>query len=153
MVAEFFFIGRLLISAFLGGLIGIERQMHGKPAGLRTHIFVCMGATLFTLVSLSIGVTVASQTDVSRVAAGVVTGIGFLAAGTIFRERDTVLGLTTAAELWVVAAIGLSVGIGYYFLAAISTAIVLSVLILGRIIDTYLVEIMAKKGKTPKDKG
>jgi len=153
MVAELFFIGRLLISAFFGGLIGIERQMHGKPAGLRTHIFVCIGATLFTLVSLSIGADVASQTDVSRVAAGVVTGIGFLAAGTIFREKDTVLGLTTAAELWVVAAIGLSVGIGYYFLAAVSTAIVLSVLILGRIIDSYIGEMLAKKGKKPKDNG
>lgn len=153
MVAELFFIGRLLISAFFGGLIGIERQMHGKPAGLRTHIFVCIGATLFTLVSLSIGADVASQTDVSRVAAGVVTGIGFLAAGTIFREKDTVLGLTTAAELWVVAAIGLSVGIGYYFLAAVSTAIVLSVLILGRVIDSYIGEMLAKKGKKPKDNG
>ncbi|MCX6799436.1 MAG: MgtC/SapB family protein [Candidatus Diapherotrites archaeon] len=146
MIGETIFIERLIISAVLGGLIGVEREMHEKPAGFRTHIFVCLGATLFTLVSLSIGGD-SSTVDISRIAAGVVTGIGFLAAGTIFRERDRTVGLTTAADLWVVAAIGLTVGIGYYSLAAVTTIFVVAVLIVGRVLDVYFLNRLSKKEK------
>ncbi len=132
-------IERLLVAAFLGGLVGVEREMHEKPAGLRTHVLVCMGAALFTLISLSFtGVSAAGNADVSRVAAGVVTGIGFIAAGNIFREKDRMRGLTTAADLWVLAAIGLSVGIGYYLLAFIATAVILAILVVGKRFDFFL---------------
>ncbi len=138
MIAEWLMIERLLISAVMGGLIGVERQMHEKPAGLRTHVLVCMGATLFTLLSLSFSNSDGSAVDVSRVAAGVVTGIGFLAAGSIFREKERVRGLTTAADLWVIAAIGLSIGLGYYSVAVVATIITLIILMIGRVFDNYL---------------
>jgi len=134
---EWLFIERLVISAVLGGLIGVEREMHDKPAGFRTHVLVCMGATMFALISISL-VGGTEFADVSRIAAGVVTGIGFLAAGSIFRDKDRVSGLTTAADIWVLAAIGLSVGFGYYTLAAAATVIALIVLIVGRLPDMFL---------------
>ena len=129
---------RLVISALLGGLIGAEREMHAKPAGFRTHVLVCMGAAMFSLISLSLVGFPNSLVDVSRVVAGVVTGIGFLAAGSIFRDKDRVSGLTTAADIWVLAGIGLAVGLGYYFLAVAATVVSLVVLIVGRILDLYL---------------
>lgn len=135
MVAEIELVLRIIVSAILGSLIGLEREWHDKPAGLRTHILVCMGATFFIVVALGIS---ASDTDVARVTAGVVTGIGFLGAGTIFRERDKVRGLTTAAGLWVLAAIGLAVGIGHYLLAAAATGLVLVILVGGRWIDSFI---------------
>ncbi len=113
---EWLFIERLVISAVLGCLIGVEREMHDQPAGFRIHILICVGATMFTLLSISVTGTFSSAADFSRLAAGVVTGVGFLAAGSIFRDKDRVRGLTTAADIWVLAAIGLSVGFGHYFL-------------------------------------
>jgi len=132
---ELLLIERLILSAIFGGLIGVEREMHDKPAGFRTHVLVCMGAAMFTVISISI---VGSLVDVSRIAAGIVTGIGFLAAGSIFREKDRVKGLTTAADLWVLAGIGMAVGLGYYFLAIIATIVSLVVLTVGRVLDHYL---------------
>lgn len=116
---------KLLIATFLGSMVGFEREIHRKPAGLRTHSLVCMGSTLFTLVSLSMG---GPMVDASRIAAGVVTGIGFLGAGMIFKSEDKVRGLTTAAELWALAAIGLSIGVGYYFAAFATSLIILLIL-------------------------
>ena len=98
---------RLLISVLLGALVGYERERQGKPAGLRTHAMVGLGATLFTVVSLY---GFGPGTDTSRVAAMIVSGIGFLGAGAILHERGGVQGLTTAASLWVTAAIGIAVG-------------------------------------------
>lgn len=118
---------KLIISAFLGIVIGLEREIRHKPAGLRTHAFVCMGACLFTIVSLSV-----QGADPSRIAASVVTGIGFIGAGMIWQSRDKIIGLTTATELWVLAAVGLTVGIGYYTIGIITTTLVLLILILGR---------------------
>ena len=138
MVLEWLFIERLVISAVLGGLIGVEREMHGKPAGFRTHVLICMGATMFALLSIFIGDSPASNVDISRIAAGIVTGIGFLAAGTIFMDKDKVRGLTTAADIWVLAAIGMAVGFGFYFFAAAGTAIALAVLVIGRVSDAFL---------------
>lgn len=135
---EWLFIERLIISAALGGLVGVEREMHDKPAGFRTHVLVCMGAAMLALISISISEDFASPMDVSRIAAGVVTGIGFLAAGSIFRDKDRVRGLTTAADIWVLASIGLAVGFGYYVLAIVATVVSLIVLIAGRVLDYYL---------------
>lgn len=102
--------------------MGFERERTHKPAGLRTHMLVSLGSCLFTLVSINLAV------DQARIAAGIVTGIGFIGAGTIFAEKDKVQGLTTAASLWATAAIGLTTGIGDYPLAAIVTLIVFIIL-------------------------
>jgi putative Mg2+ transporter-C (MgtC) family protein len=122
---------RLVVAGVLGGAIGVERELREREAGLRTHLLVCVGAALFTLVSayafadfrygLESGITF----DPTRVAAQIVTGIGFLGAGAIIRQGLTVRGLTTAAGLWVVAAIGMAAGAGYYVAAFITTALVL----------------------------
>lgn len=115
---------KLLLAGLLGGFVGYEREVHEHPAGLRTHILVCMGAAVFTLVSLSFGRT---SSDPSRIAAQIVSGIGFLGGGAILRQGNIVRGLTTAASLWTVAAIGMAVGIGgptYYALATFATGIV-----------------------------
>lgn len=117
---------KLIIAAGLGLVLGFEREMHKRPAGLRTHSLICMGAALFTVLSMSF---MGEGTDTSRIAAGVVTGIGFIGGGILFKSDDRVIGLTTAAELWVVGAIGLAVGIGYYIAAAAATLIVLFILV------------------------
>ena len=117
---------KIVLAAALGMLVGFEREIHRKPAGLRTHSLVCLGATLFTIVSLSM---TGNNVDISRVAAGVVAGIGFISGGMIFRADDRVRGLTTAAELWVLAAVGLAIGIGFYFAAIVTTVVVLIILV------------------------
>ncbi|MFC1480481.1 MgtC/SapB family protein [Candidatus Omnitrophota bacterium] len=126
---------RILISAFLAGCIGIEREIHGRAAGLRTHILVCVGSTLFMLTSIIVCVNYGhiGQADPSRIAAGVVTGIGFLGAGAIIRYGASIHGLTTAASIWAVAAVGLAVGAGMYEAAGITTVVILVVLILSRL--------------------
>lgn len=115
---------KLVVSVIVGGLVGIERETYHKPAGVRTHMLVCFGATLFTVVT----VMSFPQETAGRIAAGIVTGVGFLGAGTIFKSRDSVKGLTTAASLWAVAAIGLTIGLGYYEITAFAAIIVLLVL-------------------------
>jgi putative Mg2+ transporter-C (MgtC) family protein len=122
---------RLALAAALGAAVGIERELREREAGLRTHLLVALGSALFTIVSaygfhafLSSGANVV-RADPTRIAAQIVTGIGFLGAGAIIRQGLSVRGLTTAATLWVVAAIGLAVGAGYYSGALITTAIVI----------------------------
>ncbi len=115
---------RLLLALLLGGLVGWQREAAVKPAGFRTHILVCVGAALFTLIS-RYGFF-ESGADPSRVASNIVVGIGFLGAGTIWRTGGSVQGLTTAASLWTVAAIGMAAGIGYYWGAGLATVIVLA---------------------------
>jgi putative Mg2+ transporter-C (MgtC) family protein len=121
---------RLVLAAALGGVIGIERELREREAGFRTHMLVALGSALFTIVSaygfhafLSSGANVI-RADPTRIAAQIVTGIGFLGAGAIIRQGLSVRGLTTAATLWVVAAIGLAVGAGYYSGALITTGLV-----------------------------
>ncbi len=123
---------KLVIAAIFGILIGLEREFHKKPAGMRTHALVCMGAALFTVLSFSFS---GSNVDESRIAAGIVTGIGFLGAGIVFRAEDRVRGITTAAELWVLAAIGVAVGMGMYFAATAATVIVLVILWPAKIVE------------------
>jgi putative Mg2+ transporter-C (MgtC) family protein len=122
---------RLALAAALGGLIGVEREIREREAGLRTHMLVALGSALFTIVSaygfhafLASGQSVV-RADPTRIAAQIVTGIGFLGAGAIIRQGLSIRGLTTAATLWVVAAIGLAAGAGYYSAAVITTALVL----------------------------
>ncbi len=107
-------LGRLALAVLLGGIVGVERELSGKPAGLRTNILICLGSALLMDLSITIGMTDGVRTgDPARIAAQVVTGVGFLGAGTIMQARGEVVGLTTAATIWVVAAIGLAVGAGH----------------------------------------
>jgi len=118
---------RLLLAALLGGALGYEREKSGKAAGLRTHMLVAIGAALFVLVPQQAGMAVA---DMSRVIQGIVTGIGFLGAGAIIKHRDEedVQGLTTAAGIWMTAAIGVACGLGRESTALLSTLLALAVL-------------------------
>lgn len=117
---------RLLMATVLGMVVGLERLHAHKPAGLRTHMLVCIGAALFTVISIY---GFGSGSDPSRVAAGIVTGIGFLGAGAIIHAQDGGLrGLTTASSIWAIAAIGMAAGAGMYIAAAVATLIVLVVL-------------------------
>lgn len=125
---------RLVLAAILGSVVGFDRERLGGVAGLRTHILVCLGATLFMIVSafgFNDALTRANVIlDPSRVAAGVVSGIGFLGAGTIILRRDMIFGLTTAASLWAVAAVGLAVGGGLY-LAGVAATVLIAVVLAG----------------------
>lgn len=133
---------RLSLAVLLGGLIGFEREMHNHPAGFRTHILVSIGSTLMMLISIygfsDFVIYGNINFDPSRIAAQVVTGIGFLGAGTILRHGYNVTGLTTAASLWVVAGIGLAVGAGFYFGALLTTFFVLISLAALAKIDPYI---------------
>jgi putative Mg2+ transporter-C (MgtC) family protein len=132
---------RLVVAVLLGGIIGFERERAEKPAGIRTYALVCEGAALFMLCSLFLGDLVFRTTgdiyDPSRIASTVVQGIGFLAAGVIFASRGQIKGLTTAAGIWVTAAIGLAVGAGFYIVAGVATALALLTL--------YPVQILERK--------
>lgn len=114
---------QLLLSIILGSLLGWQRHQIGKAAGARTFAMVSLGSTLFTLLSLNV-----SNGDPSRIAAQVLTGIGFIGAGTIIHKKDNVEGLTTAAGLWAVSAIGMAIGFGWYFQAVIASAMMFFVL-------------------------
>lgn len=119
---------RLVIAVVLGALVGYERERKGKPAGVRTHGMVCLGAALFTVVSLY---GFGASSDQSRVAAMIVSGIGFLGAGAVLHQRESVHGLTTAASLWVTAAIGLAVGVGMIGMSFVTTILVFLLLRFG----------------------
>ncbi len=127
---------RLIIILLYAGLIGWERERHDRPAGFRTHILVGLGATLLMIISVDmVNAFPDTDADPGRIAAQVVSGIGFLGAGTIIREGFSVKGLTTAASLWATAAIGLAVGAGLYFAASITTALVLVSLLLLSLLE------------------
>ncbi len=119
------FIGNIVLAIILGGIIGLEREKQRKQAGLRTHVLVCVGAMLFTY----IGISAYNITDpTARIVSGIITGIGFLGAGSIIISKEKVKGLTTAAGIWVVAAIGIGVAYGYYMIVIITTLFVTLVL-------------------------
>jgi putative Mg2+ transporter-C (MgtC) family protein len=121
----------VVLAVILGAAIGIEREFSGKPAGLRTNILICLGAAVFTIISKRM----AGENDsLTRIAAGVVTGVGFLGAGAIIQDRAGVHGLTTAATIWFMACLGMACGAGLYELALISTLIAVFVLIGLRLI-------------------
>ncbi len=136
---------RLLLAALLGGLVGFERERHNRPAGLRTHILVCVGAALVMMVSVFGFAGDEIQGDQARIAAQVVSGIGFLGAGTILRQGSAIRGLTTAASLWVVAAVGLAVGIGMYMAATFATVLVLAALFALTRVESFMARGRCKK--------
>ncbi len=138
MLTEAQMVVRLLYSALLGGIVGIEREVHEKAAGFRTHILVCIGSCVIMLTSMHIfdiynGI---ADVDPGRIAAQVVSGIGFLGAGTIIRSRVSVVGLTTAASLWSIAGVGLAVGSGLFIVSTFATVLILaSLLVLSKVHD------------------
>ncbi|MCY6370104.1 MgtC/SapB family protein [Clostridium ganghwense] len=135
---------RLGLAIFIGGLLGYERQYKNRPAGLRTHILVCVGAAIISMIQLHITTDTialiiehpelsnALKADMGRLGAQVISGIGFLGVGTIIREKGSVKGLTTAASIWTVGCIGLAIGMGYYFLSIISAVSVFFTVVLLR---------------------
>jgi putative Mg2+ transporter-C (MgtC) family protein len=125
---------RLLTAAGLGAAIGLEREIRRKPAGLRTNMLIALGAAVFTTISIELAHAGGTP---DRIAAGVVTGIGFLGAGAIMRNHGTVQGMTTAATIWVNAAIGMAAGAGEYVLAVVATAVTLAVLALLPVVENY----------------
>ncbi len=136
MLNNWMILFRLILAAVLSGVIGFEREFHGRAAGFRTHILLCIGSTLVMLTSMHIFDIYISRVpvDPARIAAGVVTGIGFLGAGAIMHFKSSVRGLTTAASLWVVAGIGLAVGSGLYFGAIVTTVItIVALMFFGRL--------------------
>jgi len=146
MLSEIDIIIRLLLAVILGVVVGFEREASDKPAGIRTHAIVGIGACLFTIIGLMISEQSATNLDATRIAAGIITGIGFLGAGALWRSEDRVKGLTTAAGIWAMGAIGIAAGLGYYFAAAFSTLLVYLVLDSGRI-QAWLTEKSGKKRK------
>jgi putative Mg2+ transporter-C (MgtC) family protein len=134
---------RVLAAVFVGACIGFERTFHGRPAGFRTHSLVCLASSLLMLITIyqRQWITVpldAVRADPTRMAQGIMTGIGFLGAGVIFKEGLTVRGLTTAASIWVTAALGILIGIGFYFAAAVGAVAALAVLSAFRFIEHRL---------------
>ncbi|MCX7990505.1 MAG: MgtC/SapB family protein [Proteobacteria bacterium] len=129
---------KLILSATLGGLIGLERQIQGQKAGFRTQLILCLGSALYTITSIKFYEYYGKVTDPSRISAQIVVGIGFLGAGAIIKYRNYVRGLTTAATIWVVSAIGVAVGLGEYFIATITTFIALFNLMLLKKIESLL---------------
>ncbi len=121
---------KLVLAVLAGGAVGLERQISGKPAGLRTNILICLGSALLMDLSMNLGMSFggARVGDPARLAAQVVTGIGFIGAGTIMQSRGAISGLTSAATIWVVAAIGLAIGAGFYVEALGTAALVMLVL-------------------------
>jgi putative Mg2+ transporter-C (MgtC) family protein len=135
---------RVLAAVLVGASIGFERTFHGRPAGFRTHALVCLASSLLMLVTvyqnqwMTVMPLDAIRTDPTRMAQGIMTGIGFLGAGVIFKEGLTVRGLTTAASIWITAAIGILLGIGFYFAATVGAVATLAVLAAFRFIEHRL---------------
>lgn len=137
-IADYDIFIRIVLSIILGSIIGLEREITNKSAGLRTQIMVCLGSCLFTILSIygfSTAVSLYPMGDPSRVAAQIITGIGFIGAGTVLRQGITVTGLTTASTLWIVAAIGMACGCGKIDIAVVSTIFAVAVLVLIRIFE------------------
>lgn len=130
-------LARILLAIILGGLMGIERELHGHGAGFRTHIMVSLGAAMFVMAGISVANI--SPTDLTRVIQGVATGIGFLGAGTIIKltDRLEVKGLTTASSIWLASAVGVATGLGQYGLAVAGTVVSIVVLALLRPLDQF----------------
>lgn len=123
---------RIILAAFLGALIGFEREFHGKAAGLRTNVLICLGAAVFTIISIQI--VEGTEDSLTRIAAQIVTGVGFLGAGAIIQDRGGIHGLTTAATIWLVSSIGMACGAGLFKLAITTTIIAIFVLtIMGKL--------------------
>lgn len=153
-----FFAPRIFFAVICGGLIGLERELKNKAAGIKTNILICVGASLYTALSIMVATAAgdpAKAGDPGRIAAQIVTGIGFIGGGAIIQTRGTVLGLTTAATIWVVAAMGVCIGTGFWDVAVVLSIIVILVLVLSNIFEdkvlgrslTFACEIVAEDPK------
>jgi len=136
---------RLFMAIALGGTIGIERETSHKPAGFRTNILICISSAMMMILARLISGGNETAGDSMRLAAGVITGVGFLGAGTIIQSRGAIHGLTTASTIWAVAGLGLVIGAGYYAFAALFTGLVILTLVLFRKIERLLLEKAEKK--------
>jgi len=125
---------KIALSAVIGCLVGLEREVRRKPAGFRTLALICVGATIFTICSYQLGV----EANRDRIAANIITGVGFIGAGVIFRNKDTVSGITTAATIWIAAALGMLIGIGEYGLAVLGLFIALIILYALQYVQTWI---------------
>ena len=146
---------KILVIIILAGVVGIDRELRHKPAGTKTHMLVGLGSTVFTIMSIWFYKEYQGHTavDPSRITAQIVTGIGFLGAGTIIQSGSAVIGLTTAASLWSVAAIGVVVGTGNYFLAVITTgAMVLVFILINRLSDIFETKVVPRIRKVGRKK-
>ncbi len=140
----------IVLAVALGAVIGLERELGGKAAGLRTNVLICLGAALFTIISRQIAADGGSSP--SRIAAQIVTGVGFLGAGAIIQDRGGVHGLTTAATIWLVASIGMACGAGFYALAASTAAVGIAVLLgLGKLAKPLERHTKKRRLETPAD--
>ena len=139
------------VAALCGAIIGLERELKQKPAGFRTNILICVGAAIYMCSGLLLINAGGMTGDPGRIAAQVVTGIGFLGAGAIMRTNSGIQGLTTAATIWVNAAIGVAAGGGEYHLAVIATVVTLVVLLVLQPIEKYLDHRHSQRGKAPTD--
>jgi putative Mg2+ transporter-C (MgtC) family protein len=143
---------RLALTLLLGGLLGLERELRGQAAGLRTHLLVSLGACLFTLVGLSAGESLVGteasgiRADITRIPSQIVVGIGFLGGGAILRHGTSIHGLTTAANLWLTASVGLAVGVGFFFGASVTVALALLVLVGLRPVERFLARFRVRQG-------
>ena len=132
----------IVLAIFFGSAIGFERELSGKAAGLRTNVLICLGAAVFTIISREIG---GDTHSITRIAAQIVTGVGFLGAGAIIQDRGGVHGLTTAATIWLVASIGMACGANFYALALITTLIAMGVLIGLSKLEKFVKKLRAAK--------
>ena len=137
----------VVLAAVLGGVLGLEREIRGKAAGLRTNVLICLGAAVFTMISRQMGG--GQEVSVTRIAAGVVSGVGFLGAGAVIGGKTGVYGLTTAATIWLVASVGMACGARLYALAALSTCVAMIVLIGLSRLEKHLWYLKKKHG--PED--
>ena len=141
---------KLLLALALGGILGTERELRDKSAGLRTLMFICAGAALFTIFSVRLAVSAGAASDATRIASQIVSGIGFLGAGAIIRDRGEIRGLTTASMIWIVAALGVGIGSGLYLYATLATAVILLTLVvfpyvemmMGKVRQVYTYEVV-----------
>jgi len=147
---------RLGLAFFLGSLLGLERELRGQSAGLRTHLLVCLGSCLFTLSSIYAalplhgGIPQGAEADITRIASQVVVGIGFLGGGSILRHGASVRGLTTAANLWLTASIGMAAGMGFVWGAALTAALALVVLVGLKPVERFI-ERFRRTNRIPSD--
>lgn len=147
---------RLAVAVLIGGVFGLNRELHGKPAGLRTHALVTLGASLATMLTLQSRLVDAGPdaNALGRIIQGILTGVGFLGAGVILRDTaGHVTGLTTAATIWVCAGLGIACGLGYWSLVGVSGGLVLAVLLFGRRIELAAEHMFKRRSDEPPDHG
>lgn len=155
---------RLALAVAVGFIIGLERERHHRPAGIKTHILVCAGAAVISMIQINIvedaiakvgadpNLAQVIKTDYGRLSAQVISGVGFLGAGCILHNKGSISGLTTAATLWFAACVGIGVGMGYYMITVLSTAMVMAVILTFRLIRTLMSNHTNKKQKRLRNK-